>query len=67
MKDGYVAKIVAMGGISLCYAAYLCWSPNPQDGVLFASVIGALALLAGVDLGQRIEGTTTTVRKLKEF
>lgn len=53
MKDGYIAKVVAMAAISLCYAAYLCYSPDPHDGLLFGSVIGALALLAGVDIGQK--------------
>lgn len=54
MNLKWIPKVAAMGAISLCYAAYLCWSPNPEDGVLFGAVIGALGLLAGIDVGQKL-------------
>ena len=53
MKDGYLLKAVAMGAIALCYAAYLCFTPDPADGVLFGTVCGTVALLAGIDIGRK--------------
>ena len=53
MKDGAMMKCLAMVMIPATYVAYLIFSPNPADGVLFGSVVALVAALAGYDYAMR--------------
>ena len=39
--------------IVFCYLIYMCFYPNPQDGVLLSGVIGVLAAGGGYNLAKR--------------
>ena len=53
MKDGALVKCAAMVAIPVTYAVYMVCTPEPQDGILFGSVMAVMAGLAGYDIGSK--------------
>ena len=51
MKDGALKTCVGMVMIGVVYATYMVFSPDPEDGVVFGSVVAAMAALAGYQVG----------------
>ena len=45
-----IVTVVGMLAVIAAYVSYLCLTPNPQDGVLFGSVMAVIGLLAGVNV-----------------
>ena len=53
MKDGALKTCVGMVMIGVVYASYLIFSPDPEDGVVFGTVIALIAGLAGYQVGAK--------------
>ena len=51
MKDSTILGLGGMISTAICYATYMICTPDPQDGFVLASVVGALCALAGVLYG----------------
>lgn len=45
----YLATLIAA-----CYVAYITMFPDPADGLVFSAVIGAIALMGGVKLNEKL-------------
>jgi hypothetical protein len=50
IKTVMITRCIAIGFVALSYFGYLTLTPNPQDGILFGSVMGLIGLLAGVNI-----------------
>lgn len=51
MKDSTVLALGGMASTAVCYGVYMVCTPDPQDGVVFSGVVGAICTLAGVLYG----------------
>ena len=47
--------IAGIAGVITAYALYLCLTPDPQDGILFGSVMAVIGLLAGVNVKEFVK------------
>ena len=48
-----MTRCVSIAAIAVVYASYLVFSPNPEDGVVFGTVMAVIAGLAGYDLATK--------------
>ena len=55
MKDGIIAGIAGIASITACYGLYL-WRNPAGDGVVFASIVAALAALGGYTIASAQKG-----------
>lgn len=60
MKDGALLRVASIACVTIAYASYMLCSVagghEPEDGLLFGTVMLVLGALAGVDLRDMLKG-----------
>ena len=49
-KTKCLITITAILGVVVSYFSYLTLTPNPQDGILFGTVMAVIGMLAGINV-----------------